>query len=223
MRRIAAVTIGAAPRPDLTDGLRAAIDDAGVGEIVVLEVGALDDLPDGVSPPPPGPGSYPLTTRRRDGRLIVAEEAWLSPRVAAAVQRAGSAGVELTLLLCAGGFASVRATAPLIRPFDVAVARLLELGARRLGVVVPIDGQVEPSRGRWTAAGFIADVMAGSPGDVGRFGGSDRTSGAVDAIVLDFVGHPPPAVAAAAAIADGTPVVDLLAVSIEAVVATMRR
>ena len=213
------MTIGAAPRSDLTGALRAALDD-----VDVIEVGALDDLPDDVVPPPPAADGYPLTTRRRDGRVLTADEAWLGPRVAEAIDRAQAGGASVLVLLCAGGFASVTARRPLIRPFDVAISRLRDLGARRIGVLVPIEAQVVASRAKWTAAGFDAVLMVGTPADVGRLTGPDARSVdiGVEAIVLDYVGHPAAVVAGAEALASPIPVIDLLAASIEAVVATMR-
>ncbi len=217
---MAAVTIGAAPRPDLTDALRAAI-----GGVDVIEVGALDDLPLDVSPPAPAGDGYPLVTRRHDGRTLTADEAWLAPLVADAVRRAEIDGATVIVLLCAGGFASVAAAAPLVRPFDVAVARLRTLGANRLGIIVPIGAQVAPSQAKWMAEGFEPTIEVGAPRDVIRFDGhgdAGRRAGRVDAIVLDYVGHAARVVSEAETLASPIPVIDLLAASIEAVVARMR-
>lgn len=213
--RIAAVTIGAAPRPDLTDQLRAATPHADV-----LEIGALDDLPPDITPPDPRADGYPLRTKGPGGRTIVADEAWLAPRVQAAVARGEASRVDLTILLCAGGFASVRANGPLIRPFEATVDRLRTIGAHRLGVIVPIPGQVLPSRAKWLEAGFDVEVLAGSPAEAGRL--IDVTA-PPDAIVLDYVGHGPDEVLAAteATARARVPVIDLLAVAVEAAVATM--
>lgn len=222
--RIAAVTIGAAPRPDLTASLRAALPG-----VEVIELGALDGFGPGASPPAPGQGGYPLRTRASDGRIVIADEAWLAPRVQAAVDRGESAGADLTILLCAGGFASVKAGGPLIRPFDVAVGRLDARGARRIGVLVPFEGQVAPSRAKWTDAGFDVDVVVGAPAEAGRFLAFEPVP---DAIVLDYVGHSPVdlqaalaavRVAADAGLGPPVPVVDLLAATVEAAVATMGR
>ncbi|MEO8469528.1 MAG: AroM family protein [Chloroflexota bacterium] len=213
--RIAAVTIGAAPRPDLTDQLRRAMPRADV-----VEIGALDDLPPDIAPPDPGADGYPLRTKGPGGRPILADEAWLAPRVQAAVGRGEADGVDLTILLCAGGFATVTSLGPLIRPFEATVDRLRTLGAHRLGVVVPIPGQVLPSRAKWLAAGFNVEVLAGSPAEVGQFLDSTPLP---DAIVLDYVGHGPAEVLAAAEATARArvPVIDLLVVAIEAAVATM--
>jgi len=215
-RRIAAITIGAAPRPDLTEVLRSALP----GDVAVVESGALDDLPDDEAPPPPAPGGLPLTTRRRDGRPVVADESWLAPRMTAAVRQAEADGADLIVLLCAGGFATVTSGVPMIRPFEAAVARLRSLGARRIAVLVPVAGQVEPSRRRWADAGFEVEVAAGPPGAVG---GAIGHAEPIDAVVLDFVGHAPADVAAAARAVHPVPVIDLSAAMVDAVVATMRR
>ena len=128
-------------------------------------------------------------------------------------------GVAATLLLCAGGFLTVTARGPLVRPFDVAVGRLRSLVARRVGVIVPIAAQVGPSRAKWAAAGFDPDVAVGTPRDAGRW---TAAGVAIDAVVLDYVGHPASLVATARDAAAPIPVIDLLDASVSAVVATMR-
>jgi hypothetical protein len=217
-RRIAAITIGAAPRPDLVDPLRAAVP----SDVRVVEYGALDGWTG--EPPPPTPGGYPLTTRAADGHRIVADEAWLAPRVAAAVARAEADGALLSVLLCAGGFDGIPSVAAIVRPFELAVELLQSLAVVAPGVLVPDEGQIVPSRDKWIAAGFEPTVRAGSPDDLSAAFGfdADETSAWPVLVVLDYVGHAGPVVEAARR-ASPVPIVDLGSLAPTAVAATMRR
>lgn len=197
--RIAAVTIGQAPRPDLLEPLLARIDAEDV-----VESGALDGLgADALPPARRGPGAYPLTTRLRDGSAVTIDEADLAPLVQRAIDRGEDAGALVTLLLCAGGFADATARGHLIRPFDAAAMQLRDMGARRLAVVVPLEGQAEPARRKWAAAGFDAAAVVGDPATL-----DPRWIAECHAIVLDYVGHSGRAVSAMRSRVD-TAVVDL--------------
>ncbi|HUQ44735.1 MAG TPA: AroM family protein [Candidatus Limnocylindria bacterium] len=185
--RVGAVTIGQTPRPDLLEPLLARIGT----EAEVIEAGALDGLTRDELPSrrslsgPDAHGVYPLTTWLRDGSSVTLDEADLAPLVQAAIARAEDAGAALTLLLCAGGFHDATARRTLLRPFDAAVARLRALGLRRIGVIVPYEGQVEAARRKWQAAGFDATLLVGDPASLALSADGD----AVDALVLDYVGH----------------------------------
>jgi protein AroM len=216
--RIAAVTIGQAPRPDLVEPLLARTG----GEAEIIEVGALDGVdPDalkGRSAPGvmPDPGAYPLTTRLRDGTLVTLDEADLAPLVQAAIDRAEADGAEVTLLLCAGGFSAVRAGNTLVRPFEAAVGQVRELGADRVIIIVPYLAQAEAARRKWEAEGVEATVIVGEPASI------EVPAGPPGAIVLDYVGH---AAGAVQALRERTsmPVIDLGEAGADAAVLGVRR
>lgn len=189
--RIGAVTIGQAPRPDLLEPLR---ERTGV-TAEIIEAGALDGLgrdelaTRGLLRGDEGRDAYPLTTRLRDGSSVTLDEADLAPLVQRAVERAEDAGAQATLLLCAGGFLHVTARGRLVRPFDAAVARLRAIDARRLAVVVPYPGQADAARRKWEADGFEVTMRVEDPPSVDV--GAEADEASADAIVLDYVGHPP--------------------------------
>lgn len=213
-RAVAAITIGQRPRPDLLAPLLARLP----ADVKVVEAGALDGLSANdlagrlVAPEAPDlpAGRYPLTTRLRDGTAVTLDEADLAPLVQAAVTRAERAGVGVTLLLCAGGFLDVTAGGPLVRPFDAAVERLRSLGARRIAVAVPFEAQAAPAARKWASAGFEPVAIVGGPATLAP------PSVAVDAVVLDYVGHPSDQVAALSG-RTGLPIVDLGECGAEAV------
>jgi hypothetical protein len=150
---------------------------------------AADQLPIHVQPE--RPGRYPLTTRLRDGSRVTLDEADLAPLVQRAIDRAEDQGATVTLLLCAGGFHATTARGTLVRPFEAAVARLQATGARHIAIVLPFPGQADAARRKWEAAGFAVTLL------VGELIAVDLASmAAIDAIVLDYVGHAPGDVAA---------------------------
>lgn len=224
-RLVAAITIGQRPRPDLLAPL---LDRLPTG-VEVVEEGALDGLtpaeladrlPSTTAPGDPTAdpyaGRYPLTTRLRDGTPVTLDEADLAPLVQAAVERAERAGADVTLLLCAGGFLGVVADGPLVRPFDAAVEQLRAMGARRVAVAVPSAAQAPAAALKWAAAGFEPVSIVGEPATL------VPPATAVDAIVLDYVGHPAEAVAALRG-RTRLPVVDLGACGAEAAVRQLER
>lgn len=209
--RIAAVTIGQTPRPDLLEPLLGR-----VGADEVAEFGALDGLSgDQIRRSTGKGGAYPLTTRLRDGSRVTIDEGDLAPLVQQAIDRGEAAGAEVTLLLCAGGFAGATARGTLIRPFDAGVLQLRDMGARRLSVVVPFESQVEPARGKWTAAGFDPAPVVDDPASL-----DSRWIADCHAIVLDYVGHPLRDVAALRA-RTSAPVIDLGEAGADAVAALL--
>lgn len=201
---VGAVTIGQTPRPDLLEPLIERIGTAAD----ILETGALDGLaPDRIGPRAQpgrvGTGAYPLTTRLRDGSPVTMDEAELAPLVQQAIDRAEDAGAEVTVLLCAGGFLEATARRALVRPFDAAVRRARELGARRVAIVVPYEGQRSAAEAKWRAAGFEVRATVADLASVRVPPGDD-----LDAIVLDYVGHAGAQVRALRARAS-VPVIDL--------------
>lgn len=182
---MAAVTIGQSPRPDLLEQLLARLP----SDVQVIEVGALDLVAaEGLDLLRHGPDrpieGYPLTTRLRDGTLVTLDEEELAPLVQAAIDRGEEAGAVLTLLLCAGGFLGATAHGRLVRPFDAAVEQLRSMGARRLAVVVPFEGQARTAHTKFLGMGFAPITIGGDPATL------DPSSIVADAIVLDYVGHP---------------------------------
>jgi protein AroM len=193
-RLIGALTIGQSPRPDLLDPLRGYLPDG----YRVIEAGALDGLT--VEDIPPSGGAvYPLTTRLRDGTLVMVEEAFLLPRLQQTLAYLEDEGAVASILLCAGTFTELQGSRPLFKPFAAGRHLLHALGVTSLGLIAPIAAQVAPIRHRWQAAGFAATVWTA---DINQ---QDQTfreqlsaqieSSDLQCIVLDYVGHPAEAVA----------------------------
>ncbi|MCB0157369.1 MAG: AroM family protein, partial [Caldilineaceae bacterium] len=105
-KRIGLLTIGQSPRPDLVQTLPV------LSPFAQVEAGALDGL--AAAAIPLAAGAFPLTTRLADGGTVVVDEAFLLPRMQAAVHRLEEAGVAAILLMCAGTFGPVTSRVPLV-------------------------------------------------------------------------------------------------------------
>ncbi|MBA2720904.1 MAG: AroM family protein [Chloroflexi bacterium] len=184
MPTVAALEIGQSPRPDLVAEVRAVLPD----DVHVLEVGALDGIDPATVPPIRPDAANPLSTRLATGHQILIDEAWVAPRLQAAVRRAEDAGADALLLLCAGGFHDLTNDRPLVRPAEAVARSLRERGIRTILVVVPWPGQIPASEAKWRAQGFDP-VMLDAPLPDGL---DDLVEAAEqrEAVVLDFVGHP---------------------------------
>jgi hypothetical protein len=214
--RVGALTVGAAPRPDLVATLRRHL-----GQIEIVETGALDGIVRPSELPPRAADGHPIETRLADGTRVVIDEGALTPRVQAALGRLEAANVAATVILCAGGFELLHSSRPLIRPFEATAERLRSEGVERIALVVPFAEQAPGATARWAGAGFdpIVVVAASVAEAVPRIMGAITHSRPVDRVVLDYVGHSPETVASiggAVHAAGGPPVVDIATVAAEA-------
>ncbi|MDA0564210.1 AroM family protein [Streptomonospora sp. S1-112] len=210
MTRLGVLTIGQAPRPDLTPELTALLPEA-----VVVERGVLDGLTRAeIEARPVAPGDHALTTRLADGGSVVLGESLVMarlPGVLAELERE----VDAVLLACTGAFPDLPHTRPLFVP-----DRLIAFGAAALvgaggtvGVVCPLPEQradTEAKFGRRLPSGarVVTDVCSpytGTPDDLAAAARRLAESGA-DLLALDCIGYTEDMRARAAA-ASGLPVV----------------
>ncbi|MDJ0755737.1 MAG: AroM family protein [Ardenticatenaceae bacterium] len=210
--KIGALVIGQSPRPDLVDPLRVAYPTA-----EIVEAGALDLLTEEVLPSV-AEAAYPLITRMRSGRIVTVAQSFLEPHLQQALDRLEAAGVDASILLCAGTFADLKGQKPLIKPFECALERFAALGLTRLGLIAPVPEQEKPIQERWRAAGFEPTVWTA---DLTRQNGRFQEillamihANQLEAIVLDYVGHPAEAVEALTQISP-VPVWDLGRLAVE--------
>lgn len=184
--KIGALVIGQSPRPDLTDPLRGAFVGA-----EIIEVGALDQWSEGV---PPAQSTYhsPLSTRLRNGREVVLEEDHLTTHLQASLDQLEANGVSASVLLCAGAFADLKNTRPLIKPFATTKHFLGAVGLHHLLVICPFAEQCRACEAKWKSAGFDVHVQA-DPGnsyleqEIAAF---LKHHSQTQAIILDYVGYP---------------------------------
>ena len=137
-------------------------------------------------------GSYPLHTGLQDGTRLAISLDVLLPLVEKKASELADQGADLIVVHCAGGFPELECSAPVLLPGDIlpAVAGTLTK-RRRLGIVTPIPGQIEPARNKWTNDGFTVDVVAAAPesDEDTREAGRALANPDIELIVLDCMGH----------------------------------
>jgi protein AroM len=186
------LTIGQAPRSDVTPLLERHIP-AGVRRI---DRGVLD----GLSPAEiarryrPEPGEAMLVTRLLDGSAVELSRRRMQEGVQEALAGLERAGCGVVLLLCTGTFAGLQCDkAWLVEPDRIIPGLLAGLvGLRRLGVVVPIAGQIESEKDKWRGLAraplfATASPYTAPPAAVGEAGATLARRGA-EAILLDCIG-----------------------------------
>lgn len=183
------VTLGQAPRADVLPDMSEAVGE----HIALLEAGALDDATtDEIEALAPDESERALVTRLRDGRGVTVSKARLSPRLAAAVERA-AADSDAVIVLCSGEFDEFPVDVPVIYPDRVLrglVSGLIGSEAT-LGVISPLRRQAASAPARWgSVAGSVAAVAASPYQDASALSAAADSlrSRRPDLVVLDCMG-----------------------------------
>ena len=186
---VALLTIGQSPRSDLADPIRLALP----GSLAVRQVGLLDGLSaEQVAQRfPVGAGEMPLVTLLHDGSVVSISSDRAEQALQDVVDRLEHEGVDVIVMLCTGAFERLSSKrAWLIQPDRIVpalVAGLLQ--GKRVGILVPEEGQIVFGPAKWQALDSPARYAAASPygqntsalEDAGR---ALKAAGA-EAIVLD--------------------------------------
>jgi protein AroM len=180
------VTIGQTPRPDFE-----ALFGACAPGVPVDVRGALDGLTDDQVAALEVADAYPLLVRLRSGSTAEVPLATLVPLVEWRGRELAAAGASLVVVLCAGAFPDIACGAPVLLPGRLLPAVVASLGARRVGIVTPVAGQVAAAHAKWVADGFEPVVRAASPvhhADIVTTA-ADLAAHELDLVVLDCMGH----------------------------------
>lgn len=191
MRTLGLVTIGQAPRSDLTPEILPLVPPCRV-----VEHGGLDGLSaDEIASLAPGPGEHALTSKLRDGSSAVFGHDQAVPLVEKAVGRAEADGADVVLIVCSGSFPPLSHQRPLL--FTEALAHHATAGLTAdepVGIVRPLPSQVDDGAAAWectlgrpVAAATSASPYTDTPEDVAAAAASLADRCAV--IVLDCVGY----------------------------------
>lgn len=189
---LATLTIGQAPRQDVIP----IIDRHVPASVRRLHRGVLDGLTQGEIEQRyrPEPGEPALISRLLDGTSIELSRRRMRDGVAASLAALEDAGSDVILLLCTGTFEGLQCRkAWLVEPDHIIpgmVRGLVE--RRRLGILVPIAGQIQSECGKWHSLARPPLFAAASPYDeatdrVAAAGAALRAEGA-EAILLDCIG-----------------------------------
>jgi DNA-binding NarL/FixJ family response regulator len=185
--RIAVVTMGHAPRPDVMDEIRPLL-----GEATLDEFGALDnDSEDLIAKSAPCHDELSYLTRLRDGRHVIVEAGFVTSRTEALVTELDGQNFDLIILAMTGMRARLATRTPLIHGQDALDAWISALTASnsRIGIIFPLASQ--------QSAASESDYGTMLKSSLASIGGSqssdltqaiDRVSGA-DLIVMNSVGY----------------------------------
>lgn len=158
---IGAVTIGQAPRTDVTPDVLPLLDNS----FELIQAGALDSVTDFESIAPE-PGDYVLVSRLRDGRSVPMAERKIIPHVQQAIARLEEQGASSIMMWCTGEFPMpLRANVPVLYPSRLLSRTVSAIAPRRLAVVIPDASQIEQTRAQWLHSVDDVCVYAANPYD----------------------------------------------------------
>lgn len=185
--RIAVITMGQAPRPDVMQEIRPLLGDAEHDEF-----GALDNDSDAlIESLAPRGDELRYTTQLRDGRHVIVDAAFVTRRVEALVADLDSRNYDLLILAMTGMRARLSTRTPHIHGQDTLDAWISALTASnsRIGIIFPLASQQsaasESDYGTMLKSS-LATIGGGQSSDLTE--AIDRVSGA-DLIVMNSVGY----------------------------------
>src|SRR5215831_2849430 len=186
------LTIGQAPRPDVTPILDRYVPT----NVQRIHRGLLDGLSrDEIAGAYAAkPGDAVLVTRLSDGSSVQLSAQKVHCALQGKLDALESGGCNIVLLLCTGAFEGLRLKRSFLlepdRIIPPAVASLIR--DRQLGVIVPVASQITSESGKWKALARPPIFAAASPytdtlDDVAATGGCLSRRGA-QALLLDCIG-----------------------------------
>lgn len=159
---LAALTIGQAPRDDITRDILPLLPP----DVEVREYGALDDWTEAEVTARCSflDGDEILISRMRGGGQARFTARFIIPLVQAKIDQAEREGADATILFCTGVFPPFRHRKIFLEPEPVfhAVAEKLADG-QRIGVIVPMPEQIPQARTFWKKSGVEIAAAAASP------------------------------------------------------------
>lgn len=185
------VTIGQAPRTDVTEDLQEALS-----TVAWVEHGALDGLDEaGIGALAPAVGEPPLVTRLADGGSVEIGHSGLEPLLIGAFDECIHDGAAAVLLICTGHFEPFDCPVPVHAAEQLAQGYVEErVDGRVLGVINPVRAQSAEAVARWsrnfgtTVVGAWADPYTATLSEIAEAGRAAVDRGA-ECLVLDCFGY----------------------------------
>jgi protein AroM len=184
--RIALVTIGQAPRPDIVPEILAMLD----AEPEFDEFGALDGLDqETIALNPAGPRDRSLYTRLADGTHVVVRASFIEERLQQLILMLDRRGYDLIVLVSTGVFRPIATLTPFVhgqRALDAWIAALV-LGDCQIGVVYPLAQQMRTH----LAHGLLIQNarFAAATGETGRLEEAATRLREADFVLMHSVGY----------------------------------
>jgi protein AroM len=188
------ITIGQAPRPDVTPVLDAQVP----ASVPRRHVGVLDGLTDqdiAARFAPRSRDAARMVTRLADGRAVEVDAAAAEAGVQRKLTELEDAGCTVVVVLCTGVFRGLRAKrAWLIEPDRFLPALVAGIvGARRVGLISPVAQPPDQARRKWAALQIPPSVAVASPYADGEAGveaaARELQRAGADVLVLDCIGY----------------------------------
>lgn len=157
--KIGLFTIGQSPREDVTSEMKLHF----LSRIEIVEEGLLDDMPpEEIDLFKPEFTEIPLVTRLRDGSQVELSEQKIGSLFHDAIDRMRThKDVRAVGVLCTHDFQETRFSFPVIFPhhhLNYLITQAFQINI--LGVVVPLENQVEMAKRKWEAEKVIAEVKS---------------------------------------------------------------
>ncbi|MGF0118342.1 AroM family protein [Promicromonospora sp. Marseille-Q5078] len=187
------LTIGQAPRPDLSGAIEAALPPG----VATRHAGALDEVDRATAERLYGAvaGRPTLITKLADGQSITLDADAVSSGLQERLTELEDAGCDVVVVLCTGEFPGLRARrARLIEP-DALITTYVStmLAGAPVGVVVPLPEQVAEARDKWGRLDPAPLFATGSPYADDTTGlvaaAHDLVGAGAQAVVLDCMGY----------------------------------
>lgn len=190
MTTVGLVTIGQAPRTDITPDIETQLP----SDVEVLEAGALDkystasDVRTNVGPKDDSPI---FVTRLRDGTSVKVDRDSVFEHLQERIDEIEQ-DVETIGVLCTGEFPPLQASVPILEPSHLLNAWASAIAPNGIiGIMMPEREQLDQTNEKW--AGYDILTAAGSPyADEDEITGAAQSLGTdADLIVMDCMGYTP--------------------------------
>lgn len=192
MEKVVFVTIGEAPRLDLAKTFNRFFKDyEQVSQAGLLNGLTREEAEAKLSWTPASRAT--LTSRFVDGAAIVMDAAKVEAALQAKINQLEKQGTDIIVILCTGAFDNLRSNVRLIEAEKVTIPLVKEqFPGKKVGIIVPLENQIEESRAKWDLGKQAAFVHA-SPYQYNPVtfiqAAEDLAAFGADVVVMDCMGY----------------------------------
>jgi protein AroM len=158
---IGLLTIGQASRDDLFQEIKKLINPT----IKTIEAGVLDAFSEKeIAELTPSAGDFPLITKIKKNKSVVVSKKKISSLLGKKIDHLHEKGAQLVIILCTTPFDNLPAKTLVLKTGNLlnSLIRVLSHNGK-LGVLIPLKEQIEPSKLRWKNLGIDVTVEYASP------------------------------------------------------------